>query len=100
VAVELGRSLMLVRNGGSWALAPPSVPRRDHRLHPRPNTEFLEDARDVNLRRLLADDEALGDLPVAQPFAKKGQDLGLSRRKRREPSVLTPPTVDSLRLVR
>jgi hypothetical protein len=97
--VELGRSLMLAGSGGSGPLAHPSVPGRDHCLHPRLDTKLLEDARDVNLRRLLADDQAPGDLPVAEPLAKKGQDLGLSRRKRGEPAVLTRPTGDPLRLV-
>jgi hypothetical protein len=36
----------------------------------------------VELRGVLADAEALGDLPVREPLAQELQDLALARRER------------------
>lgn len=53
----------------------------------------------MNLHGLLADDEAAGDLAVAEPFAQEAKDLCLPRRQRGEPAVPSPSTVGFLMVI-
>src|SRR5215212_8734168 len=61
--------------------AEPSVPREHDRLRPRPDTELVEQVRQVIPDGLLADAEPLGDLRVAQPLPEQRQRLALAGRE-------------------
>src|SRR5580700_4502249 len=51
-----------------------------HRLRPAARVELLEEPAGVGLDRVLADEEAGGDLAIAEALGDEDQDLELARR--------------------
>src|SRR5437764_14084013 len=72
------------------------------RLRPRADAELAQDRRDVVIDRALGEEQALGDLRVAQAFGEQGDDLqlacGQSRRVllRRAPRAARQPADSEL----
>src|SRR5436190_269319 len=60
----------------------PAIPRKNDGLGARPDTELVEEIRDVVADGLLADRQALADLSIAEAIRDERQDLPLAWRER------------------
>src|SRR6266849_1616144 len=59
------------------------IARESGQLHARVDAELREDVTEMAVHGVRRDEEALGDLPVGQPFGDEPCDVELGRRHRR-----------------
>src|SRR6266566_638799 len=59
------------------------IAHESRQLHARVDAELQEDVTEMAVHRVRRDEEALGDLPVGQPFGDEPCDGELRRRQRR-----------------